>query len=155
VDAAKEISQLDSEERSVFPDSTFFDGKVVTKTKTIGADDFLPIFIFCFVQAKIERPSALCKLNQSIFIFFYGMTELNTQLVLGPLPIICSTLGELLTVMCDPAKMNGEVRIFDNVLFTLCCYVCTLTIGMTVTMLSDNPGWLLFGNVSCCSNSHS
>ena len=68
VDAAKEISQLDSEERSVFPDSTFFDGKVVTKTKTIGADDFLPIFIFCFVQAKIERPSALCKLNQAIFI---------------------------------------------------------------------------------------
>ena len=62
VDAAKEISQLDSEERSVFPE-TFFDGKVSTpKVKTLGADDFLPIFIFCFVQAKIERPSALCKL---------------------------------------------------------------------------------------------
>ena len=36
VDAAKEITQLDSEERSVFPDSTFFDGQVVTKVKTLG-----------------------------------------------------------------------------------------------------------------------
>ena len=61
VDAAKEISQLDAEERSVFPDATFFDATVVTQVKTLGADDFLPIFIFCFVQAKIERPSALCK----------------------------------------------------------------------------------------------
>ena len=77
VDAAKEISQLDSEERSVFPDSTFFDGPAeAAKVKALGADDFLPIFIFCFVQAKIERPSALC---------------------------------ELLSVMCDPARMNGEV----------------------------------------------
>ncbi|KAL7552984.1 hypothetical protein ACHAWF_016220 [Thalassiosira exigua] len=75
VDAAKEITQLDSEERSVFPDASFFDGKVVTKTKALGADDFLPIFIFCLVRAKIERPSALC---------------------------------ELLSLMCDPAKMNGE-----------------------------------------------
>jgi len=63
VDAAKEISQLDSEERSVFPDASFFDGKMGTiTTKALGADDFLPIFIFCFVQAKIERPSALCEL---------------------------------------------------------------------------------------------
>lgn len=75
VDAAKEISQLDSEERSVFPDASFFDGKVVASEKIVGADDFLPIFIFCFVQAKIERPSALC---------------------------------ELLSVMCDPRKLNGE-----------------------------------------------
>ena len=54
------------------------------------------------------------------------MTELNTQHVLGPLPIICSTLGELLTVMCDPAKMNGEVRIFDNVLFYSYVAMCAL-----------------------------
>ena len=66
VDAAKEITHLDAEERSVFPDATFFDGKVVTKTKTLGADDFLPIFIFCFVQAKIERPQALCALLQTM-----------------------------------------------------------------------------------------
>ena len=52
---------LDSEERTYVPEESFFDGKVVTKTKALGADDFLPIFIFCFVQANIERPSALCK----------------------------------------------------------------------------------------------
>ena len=66
VDAAKEITHLDAEERSVFPEATFFDGKVVTKTKTLGADDFLPIFIFCFVKAKIERPQALCALLQTM-----------------------------------------------------------------------------------------
>ena len=66
VDAAKEITHLDAEERSVFPEATFFDGQVVTKTKTLGADDFLPIFIFCFVQAKIERPQALCALLQTM-----------------------------------------------------------------------------------------
>ena len=27
----------------------------------LGADDFLPIFIFCVVQAQMERPCALCK----------------------------------------------------------------------------------------------
>lgn len=61
MDAAKEISQLDSEERSGVSDASFFDGKVEAKQKALGADDFLPIFIYCFVQAKIERPSALCK----------------------------------------------------------------------------------------------
>jgi hypothetical protein len=66
VDAAKEITHLDGEERSHFPEATFFDGKVVTKTKTLGADDFLPIFIFCFVKAKIERPQALCALLQTM-----------------------------------------------------------------------------------------
>lgn len=76
VDAAKEISQLEGEERSLYPDSTFFDGTVVTKVKALGADDFLPIFIFSFVRAKIERPYALC---------------------------------ELLSLMCDPSKSNGEI----------------------------------------------
>ncbi|KAL7542833.1 hypothetical protein ACHAXR_012141 [Thalassiosira sp. AJA248-18] len=91
VDAAKEISQLDSEERSVFPDASFFDGKVVTKVKTLGADDFLPIFIFCFVQAKIERPSALFIANSRHATCFFDLST-----------------GELLSVMCDRAKMNGE-----------------------------------------------
>lgn len=42
MDAAKEISQLDSEERSYFPEASFFDAKVAAaKVKTLGADDFL------------------------------------------------------------------------------------------------------------------
>lgn len=60
VEAAKEITRLHSEERGCFSERSFFDGPV--KTKTLGADDFLPIFIFCFVQAKLDRPCALCKL---------------------------------------------------------------------------------------------
>lgn len=58
VDAAKEIPQLHSKERGCFAETSFFDGPV--KTKTLGADDFLPIFIFCFVNARLERPCALC-----------------------------------------------------------------------------------------------
>ena len=82
VDAAIEITQLDSEERSCIPGESFFDGRVVTKTKALGADDFLPIFIFCFVQAKIERPSALCKLLKILlqtlaFLFAYDIVTLT------------------------------------------------------------------------------
>ena len=67
VDAAKEISSLDSEERTDFPESTFFDSAPVpAETRALGADDFLPIFIYCFVRAGIERPSALCALLEAM-----------------------------------------------------------------------------------------
>ena len=84
VDAAKEISQLDAEERSVFPDATFFDATVVTKVKALGADDFLPIFIYCFVQAKIERPSALCKLKIGSFFAVLSPVDILTAKFLLP-----------------------------------------------------------------------
>ncbi|KAL3786820.1 hypothetical protein HJC23_008094 [Cyclotella cryptica] len=64
VEAAKEITRLHSEERGCFSETSFFDGPV--KTKTLGADDFLPIFIFCFVRAKLDRPCALCELLQTM-----------------------------------------------------------------------------------------
>jgi hypothetical protein len=32
----------------------------------LGADDFLPIFIYCVVQAEIERPCALCVLLRTL-----------------------------------------------------------------------------------------
>lgn len=105
MDAAKEISQLDAEERSVFPDATFFDATVVTKVKALGADDFLPIFIYCFVQAKIERPSALCKLkNKSLSLPCLHLSSFQLYHLLS-----ATCLGELLSILCDPAKMNGEV----------------------------------------------
>ena len=69
VDAAKEISQLECEERTVFPDSTFFDGAVVTHVKALGADDFLPIFIFAFVRSKIERPYAVCTFHDIVCLY--------------------------------------------------------------------------------------
>lgn len=45
VDSAREISKLYSQEHG--------------NRSTLGADDFLPIFIFCVVRADIERPCAL------------------------------------------------------------------------------------------------
>ena len=47
VDAAREISELHVQEHN---------GNDLTG----GADDFLPVFIFCVVQANLERPCALC-----------------------------------------------------------------------------------------------
>lgn len=50
VQAAKEIDHVRDTEHSN------------SDTKGLGADDFLPIFIYCFVQSEIERPCALCAL---------------------------------------------------------------------------------------------
>ncbi len=50
VNASKEIGRLAKEEH---PQKT--------SQSTLGADDFLPIFIYCVVNADIERPCALCK----------------------------------------------------------------------------------------------
>ena len=69
VHAAKEIALL--HEREHKDDSVCADenGDDQTKSKdfvdysSLGADDFLPIFIYCIVQAEIERPCALCTLN--------------------------------------------------------------------------------------------
>jgi hypothetical protein len=47
VDAAREISRLHKQEHGT--------------DYLLGADDFLPIFIFCVVRADMERPCALCK----------------------------------------------------------------------------------------------
>jgi Vacuolar sorting protein 9 (VPS9) domain len=47
VDAAREISRLHEREHG--------------QASLLGADDFLPIFIFCVVRAEMERPCALCK----------------------------------------------------------------------------------------------
>jgi hypothetical protein len=51
VGAAREISRLHEREHG--------DGVI------LGADDFLPIFIFCVVRAEMERPCALCKLKMA------------------------------------------------------------------------------------------
>ena len=49
VDAAREISRLYQHEHG--------------EDHLLGADDFLPIFIFCVVRAEMERPCALCKFS--------------------------------------------------------------------------------------------
>mmetsp|Transcript_820 Transcript_820/g.1568 ORF Transcript_820/g.1568 Transcript_820/m.1568 type:complete len:649 (+) Transcript_820:86-2032(+) len=52
VDAAREVSRLHAEEHG---------GKDL-----VGADDFLPVFIFCVVKANLERPCALCVLLSTL-----------------------------------------------------------------------------------------
>jgi len=56
VDSAKEISRVYNEEKSI-------GGNMTNK---LGADEFLPIFIYCVVQAEMERPCALCVLLRTL-----------------------------------------------------------------------------------------
>ena len=56
VDSATEISRLYMQERHSSTGSQ----------KELGADDFLPIFIYCVVQAEMERPCALCVLLRTL-----------------------------------------------------------------------------------------
>ena len=60
VDAAQEISKIFEKGKAT--------GTIITSTPQnhLGADQFLPIFIFCVVQAEIDRPCALCVLLRSL-----------------------------------------------------------------------------------------
>jgi Vacuolar sorting protein 9 (VPS9) domain len=67
VDAAREIFRIFSQQQQdqstcVKPQS--IENKV--ETGHLGADDFLPIFIYCVVQAEMERPCALCVLLRTL-----------------------------------------------------------------------------------------
>jgi len=71
VDAAKEITFVYSQEHEKKPDNskgvqepTSDDDK--HQKSTLGADDFLPIFIYSVVRADMERPCALCVLLQTL-----------------------------------------------------------------------------------------
>ena len=59
MDAATEISRLYRDELTTTDTSKDVDDD---NPKHMGADDFLPIFIFCVIRAEMERPCALCKL---------------------------------------------------------------------------------------------
>lgn len=65
VDAAKEISRLSKEERTNVKHKrhNFIEKEELSgESSSLGADDFLPIFIMCLARAKIKRPCALCVL---------------------------------------------------------------------------------------------
>eukprot|EP00557_Chaetoceros_sp_GSL56_P000183 CAMPEP_0176500692 /NCGR_PEP_ID=MMETSP0200_2-20121128/13719_1 /TAXON_ID=947934 /ORGANISM="Chaetoceros sp., Strain GSL56" /LENGTH=921 /DNA_ID=CAMNT_0017899441 /DNA_START=309 /DNA_END=3071 /DNA_ORIENTATION=- len=55
VNAGKEISRLSMEEHPF-----------MGKQSTLGADDFLPIFMYCVVNAELDRPCALCALLKNL-----------------------------------------------------------------------------------------
>jgi len=69
VDAAKEITYVYSQEHEKPSDKKTYqsngDGGTVQKS-TLGADDFLPIFIYSVVRADMDRPCALCKCLMSL-----------------------------------------------------------------------------------------
>lgn len=75
VDAAKEIAFVYSQEQNDQPNNADENGQ----KKTLGADDFLPIFIYSVVRANMERPCALCKslssasvtITSTLFTHFY------------------------------------------------------------------------------------
>jgi hypothetical protein len=69
LDAAKEIIHVFAVDRrstskeKEAPEEQVTNDKSKTDVQetTLGADDFLPILIYCVVRAEMERPCALCK----------------------------------------------------------------------------------------------
>jgi Vacuolar sorting protein 9 (VPS9) domain len=75
VDAAREIFRILSEEASAAENTNSpmemdpngnNNVTIRTSRSSLGADDFLPIFIYCVVQAEMERPCALCVLLRTL-----------------------------------------------------------------------------------------
>jgi hypothetical protein len=65
VEAAREISRLYSSEHDV-SEHPVHSGERAADYKHLGADDFLPIFIFCVIQAEMDRPCALVVLLRTL-----------------------------------------------------------------------------------------
>ena len=89
VEAAREISRLYEREHG--------DGQI------LGADDFLPIFIYSVARAEMERPCALCEL--------IVVRRSNLDSILW-LTFRCST-GVLLQTLCDWSNRTGEIGYFQ------------------------------------------
>ena len=68
---AHDIAKLSLEEQTNMKERNHTNG-TEKNIKELSADDFLPIFIYCFVQAELLRPSALCK----FFMFFFLLHSL-------------------------------------------------------------------------------
>jgi hypothetical protein len=47
---------------------------------SLGADDFLPIFIYCVVNAGIDRPCALCALLKHLCNYLQQIGEVGYYL---------------------------------------------------------------------------
>jgi Vacuolar sorting protein 9 (VPS9) domain len=69
LDAAKEIIRVYSEEHKTSEEKQTPEEQAtndenendILRKSDLGADDFLPIFIYSVVRAEMERPCALCK----------------------------------------------------------------------------------------------
>ena len=119
VDAATTIPWLYSEEHfpsapTHSPSDDYEEKKTVHGRRSkelLGADDFLPIFIFCIVRAKIERPCALCKCPNYLLSSFVIRHFFVASPIVG-LPCfyfnVLTMTGILLRTLCHPSKRSGE-----------------------------------------------
>jgi hypothetical protein len=82
VEAAREISRLYSteHEEDVAEDAVHGSAERADDYKLLSADDFLPIFIFCVIQAEMDRPCALCVLLRTLCDRVNGIGEIGYYL---------------------------------------------------------------------------
>lgn len=81
VEAAREISRLHSSEHDdVAKDAVQASAERADNYKHLSADDFLPIFIFCVIQAEMDRPCALCVLLRTLCDGVNGIGEIGYYL---------------------------------------------------------------------------
>jgi hypothetical protein len=81
VEAAREISRLYAlEHDDVAEDAVHGSSERDDDYKHLGADDFLPIFIFCVIQAEMDRPCALCVLLRTLCDRINGIGEIGYYL---------------------------------------------------------------------------
>ena len=75
VESAKEITRLHSVEHSNIEQPQDASNvkesndqiNSVIKANVLGADDFLPIYIFCIIRSEMERPCALMALLSGLY----------------------------------------------------------------------------------------
>jgi len=67
VDAAKEIYRLHEEEQLMSLSRNEGSSESLDRSiDKLGADDFLPMFVYCIIVADLERPCALCALLEEL-----------------------------------------------------------------------------------------
>lgn len=67
VDAAKEIYRLHEEEQLMSLSRNEGSSESLDRSiDKLGADDFLPMFVYCIIMADLERPCALCALLEDL-----------------------------------------------------------------------------------------
>ena len=67
VDAAKEIYRLHEEEQLMNLSRKEGSSESLDESiEKLGADDFLPMFVYCIIMADLERPCALCALLEEL-----------------------------------------------------------------------------------------
>jgi hypothetical protein len=104
LNAAKEIIRVYSEEHKFSEEKGTLEEQAaddenendVLRKSALGADDFLPIFIYSVVRAEMERPCALCKYLNASKEEAFSITVLTIF------------LGVLLQTLCDKTSRIGE-----------------------------------------------